>query len=137
MIISFPIAMGLTFCLRLGTSQVARDADLACLPIVIQSVQSPFRTTFVFTIYVQCLNASKILLFHSRISTVSLWIFRQCQLNNYMNFFNEGKSSASGLFPKEATTKSRAMRGKYSSMVNIYHSIIAVNGRTVYSRYLQ
>ena len=40
MIISFLMAMGLTL------------TDLECLPVVIQSVQSPFRTTFVFTVCV-------------------------------------------------------------------------------------
>ena len=85
--------------------------------ITIQNYFRVYRFCSVFECFEECLVLLKIF---NNFKPASLWIFQHCQLNYYVNFFDEGESSASGLFPKEPTTKSRAMRGK----------------RTVYSRYL-
>ena len=64
----------------------------------------------------ECFEESlDLLMIFNKFKLASLWIFQQHQLNNYVNFIDEGKSSICELiFPKEATTKSHAMRGKKS-----------------------
>ena len=69
---------------------------------------------FVFDSVFECFEESLVLLkIFNNFKPASLWIFEQCQLNNYVDLFDERKSSASGLFPKETTNKSRVMCGKY------------------------
>ena len=121
MIISFPIAMALTFCLR----QLGIEARLlemltwnVCLLLSNLSNHS-FRTTFVFTVLCsvfECFEECLVLhMIFNNFNPVSLWIFQHCQLNYDVNFFDEGESSASGLFPKEAQpNRVHAMRGKWT-----------------------